>query len=127
MVSREFTSIDQLMDGAVSERFRDELKKVSDNLFDMSTDASKVRKLTLTFSFKPTEDRQFAELKVDVKSTLVPAAAMKQILFMAQEDSGAVHLIEQTNQIPGQIDIYGEEQDAPREAIFEFKPTANAD
>lgn len=31
MVSREFTSIDQLMDGAVSERFRDELKKVSDN------------------------------------------------------------------------------------------------
>lgn len=126
MASREFTSIDQLMDGAVSERFREELKKVSDNLFDMSTDANKVRTLTLTFSFRPTDDRQFAELKVDVKSRLVPATAMKQMLFMAQEDSGAVHLIEQTSQVPGQIDIYGEEQAMPKEAIFEFKP-AKAD
>ena len=42
-------------------------------------------------------------------------------MFMRQRDDGSVQVTEQTAQLPGQIDMAGEEQPMPN--VVEFKPS----
>lgn len=114
MASRELRSLDQLMDGGVVERFNAELKRVMDNVYDLRTEPERVRTLSLTFKFKPNERRDAAEMSVDVKTSLAPPIPLKQTVLMAQTDDGMVKLTERTNQLPGQVDMNGNEQPLPK-------------
>lgn len=114
MASRELRSLDQLMDGGVVERFNAELRRVMDNVYDLRTEPERVRTLSLTFKFKPNERRDAAEMSVDVKTSLAPPIPLKQTVLMAQTDDGMVKLTERTNQLPGQVDMNGNEQPLPK-------------
>ena len=92
MASREIKQLDNLMDGAVAERFNAELKKIWANIFDHRTSPTKPRAIT--------------------------PEAMKQMVMMRQLDDGTVVVTEHTDQIPGQMDMDGNEQSEPTIAQF---------
>lgn len=114
MISRELKSLDQLMDGALVERFNAALRQAMENVYDMRTDANKVRTINLVFKFKPNERRDAAEMTADVKVNIAPPMPLKQTVLMYQHDDGSVSLVERTEQIPGQIDMHGGEQPIPK-------------
>lgn len=109
MQQREIRRLDELMDGALTERFNMEMERVLQNVFDPNTDPRAKRGITIAISIAPNERRDAAEFKVDVKSKLAHPLAVSQTVLLAQNDDGAVTATEVTNQVPGQLDFGGEE------------------
>ena len=123
MISRDLKSLDQLMDGALVERFNQELAKLMENVYDLRTDPNKRRRISLIFDFKPNERRDAAEMSADVKIMTAPPIPLTQTILMSISDDGHVRLTERTDQVPGQISIEG--QEAPLPKIIEFEPPKN--
>lgn len=119
MASREINSLDQLMDGAVKERFNKELQKVWDNIYDYRTSATKARCITLVFKFQPNANRDAANMSFDVVPKLAPLEALQQTVLMHLCDDGTVQVTEHTDQVPGQIGLNGEESPLPN--VVQFK------
>lgn len=122
--NRDIKNLDTLMDGAVVERFNAELRKVLENIYDMRTDPIKKRKIVLEFAFTPSANRDAATMTYNVKTTLVPPKEIEQTVLMRQRDDGSVVVTERTDQIPGQIDMTGNEQPLPR--VIEFASDKNS-
>lgn len=118
MASRELRSLDQMMDGALTERFNAELAKLWDNVFDPNTDPMRTRTISLIFKFKPNERRDAADMMTDVQLKLASPTPLTQTVLIEQHDDGSVTAIERTSQVAGQIDIEGE-VNIPR--VIEFK------
>lgn len=107
-------SILEMARGAFQERVDYEMAKVVDNILDANTVAEKKRKVTITMVFAPDNDRQNIGVSFEVKSTLVPAAPAVTSLYIAGENSsGDVQVVEMVPQIPGQMNLDGQEQEAP--------------
>lgn len=119
MGQREYKGFDQLMGGTVSKRFNDELEVLWDNVYDYRTSATKTRSITLTVTIKPNANRDASTILYDIKSKPAPTDALQQTVFMRQRDDGSVQVTEQTDQVPGQIDMDGSEQPLPN--VVEFK------
>lgn len=109
MQHREIKRLDELMDGALTERFNYEMERVLQNVFDPNTSPTGKRNITITISIAPNERRDAAEFKVDIKSKLAYPVAVAQTVLLAQNDDGTVTATEVTNQVPGQLDMAGEE------------------
>lgn len=118
MAERPIKSLDDLMDGGVAERFNVELSKVWDNVYDPNTDSSKVRAVVLTVKIRPNERRDACDMRVSVQSKLAPQVELSQTVMITQRDDGSVLATERTDQIPGQIDIAGDESPMPRTISF---------
>lgn len=123
MAERPIKSLDELMDGGVAERFNLELAKVWDNVYDPNTDADKVRAVVLTVKIKPNERRDACDFRVSVQSKLAPQVELSQTVMITQRDDGSVLATERTEQVPGQLNIEGEESPMPR--TISFMRTAN--
>lgn len=119
MASREINSLDQLMDGAVKERFNKELQKVWNNIYDYRTSPTKARSIALVFKFQPNAKRDAANMSFDVVPKLAPLEALQQTVLMHLCDDGTVQVTEHTDQVPGQIDIEGGEVPIPN--VVQFK------
>jgi len=52
-------SVLEMAKGALIEQFNTEFVKIGSNILDPNTDATKARKITLTLTFKPDENREF--------------------------------------------------------------------
>lgn len=123
MISRDLKSLDQLMDGALVERFNQELAKLMENVYDLRTDPNKRRRISLIFDFRPNERRDAAEMSADVKIVTAPPIPLKQTILMSISDDGHVRLTERTDQVTGQISIDGQEIQLPK--VIEFEPPKN--
>lgn len=108
------SSILQMAKGAIQERVDYEVTKVIDNILDVNTDAKCKRKITLTIEMKPDENRQFISLSASAKSTLAPAVPIGTTLGIAADRNGEMVIVETVPQIPGQMNMDGEEQEAPK-------------
>ena len=117
-MARQIKQLDELMDGALTERFNWEMEKVLRNVFDPNTDPKTKRQIQILIEIAPNERRDAAAFKVDVKSKIAPPVAMTQTCFLYQDDEGNVTATEITRQVPGQIDMDGQEQPMPR--VVEF-------
>lgn len=107
-------SILEMARGAFLERVDYEMAKVFDNILDANTIAEKKRKLTVSIVFSPDNDRQNIGVAFECKSTLVPAAPATTSLYVAGENStGEVQVVEMVPQVPGQMGLDGQEQEAP--------------
>lgn len=104
---RQIKKLDELMDGALTERFNYEMERVLQNVFNVNTDPKRKRQIQIVIDISPNERRDAAEFKVDVKSKLAPPMAVAQTVMIYQDDDGNVTATEITNQIPGQIDMDG--------------------
>ena len=105
--TRQIGKLDELMDGALTERFNYEMERVLQNVFDVNTNPKAKRQIQIIIDIAPNERRDAAEFKVDVKSKLAPPMAVAQTVMIYRDDYGNVTATEITNQVAGQMDMEG--------------------
>lgn len=66
----QIVSLETLGGGAAVERFNYELQRVLDNIGDINTKPTAARKVQLTITIAPNEERTGAAVLINVKSTL---------------------------------------------------------
>ena len=115
---RPIKSLSDLMDGSVEERFNAELDKVWQNVFEPNTDPKKTRTLTLKVKIIPNERRDSCDFRVNVTSSLVPYTDMSQTVMLSVGADGTIMATERTGQVPGQLDIDGNETPIPQTIAF---------
>ncbi|SFG09882.1 hypothetical protein [Sporolactobacillus nakayamae] len=116
-------NLQTLAGGAVAERFNRELQQVLNNIADPNTDAKKKRKLTITVTFAPKEDRSLANISVLAKKGLVPAKEIETSFMLGQDQNGHVVAKELVSGIPGQtfIDQDGDIASDNGEKVVKFE------
>ena len=117
-MARQIKQLDELMDGALTERFNMEMERVLENVFDPNTDPEAKRQIQIIIEITPNETRNVANFKVDLKTKIAPPVPMTQMCFLHQNDAGDVTATEITREVPGQLDMDGGEQPLPR--VVEF-------
>ena len=80
----------EMAQGAFMEQFHRELNKVLANIADPNTDAKKARKITLTITLKPDENRDVVAVDAQSKSVLVPAKSLSTRIVIDREKDGTV-------------------------------------
>lgn len=91
-----------------------EMSKVVSNILDPNTKATAKRKLTITMELTPDDSRTNIVTSFTVKSTLATTNPLLTTLYVAGANStGGMQIVEMTPQIPGQISMDGEGQEAP--------------
>ena len=108
------SSLLQMAKGAIQERVDYEVSRVVDNILDMNTEAKAKRKVVLTVEMIPDADRQVVKITASAKSTLAPVTPVGTSLVITADGNGEMILAEIIPQVPGQINMDGEEQDAPK-------------
>lgn len=108
-------SILEMSMGAIMERVDYEMERVIDNIIDPNTKATGKRKITITLELVPSSDRKTVTVQSTAKSTLVATDPVVTGLYITTAPStGELMAYEMTPQIPGQVDVYGAEQPAPK-------------
>lgn len=112
--NRQAKSILEMARGAFMERVDTEMAKVIDNILDANTNPTQKRKVTLTLELTPDDDRQNILVNFAVQSKLAPMVPTRTSLWVAGElSTGEVQVVEMVPQVPGQMSMDGEEQEAP--------------
>jgi len=117
-MARQIRQLDELMDGALTERFNREMERVLANVFDPNTNPKAKRQIQIIIDVAPNERRDAAVLRVDVKTKTAPPVAIEQTVFLHMDDAGNVTASEITREVPGQIGMDGSEQPIP--SVIEF-------
>ena len=68
----EIYSMDQMLDGAVQEKFSQAMHELAEDVLDPNKKAKAKRKVTITLTVEPNEERDIAGMSVDVKTSLAP-------------------------------------------------------
>ncbi len=84
----------RLADGAIVEKLNRELDKITQNIVDKNTDPKKERKITLTLSFKPNENRDFVVTKIQTKTTLATEMGVETQVLVSKDNEGQLYLNE---------------------------------
>lgn len=108
------SSLLQMAKGAIQERVDYEVSRVVDNILDMNTEAKVKRKVVLTIEMVPDDDRQVVKIAASAKSTLAPVVPVGTSLVITSDGNGEMILAEIIPQVPGQLSMTGEEQEAPK-------------
>lgn len=107
--------------GKLSVQLNKALEKVTENIQDPNTDAQKVRKINVSISLRPNDERNFVSTTVETKLSLAPELGATTALSMGRDlRTGEVEAVEIFNQIPGQMnveDVIGQEEDEPQKAF----------
>ncbi|EFB76048.1 hypothetical protein SUBVAR_05832 [Subdoligranulum variabile DSM 15176] len=99
--------------GGIAEVVDREVDRVICNVLDPSTKATAKRKIVLTLTFNPDETRSRLDMDVQAKSTLAPVAPLKTDLCITKGRGGELLMAEMLPQVPGQIDMDGDEAPEP--------------
>lgn len=116
-------SIMSMARGAFEERVDYEMDKVIQNILDLNTKATAKRKITLTIELTPDDERQTISVAVQAKATLAPTNPVATALCITSDGNGEMVVAEMVPQIPGQINMDGTQQEAPK--ILKLVQTAN--
>lgn len=116
-------SILQMAKGAFEERVDYEMTRVIDNILDRNTKATAKRKITLTIELTPDDERRQIQVAVTAKSTLAATNPVATSLCITSDGNGEMVVAEMVPQIPGQINMDGTQQEAPK--ILKLVQTAN--
>ena len=108
------SSLLQMAKGAIQERVDYEVTRVVDNLLDMNTEAKAKRKVVLTITMVTDDDRRVVKVEASAKSTLAPVTPIGTSLVITADGNGEMMLAEIIPQVPGQISMSGNEQEAPK-------------
>lgn len=81
--------------GAFSAQINRAMEDVTKNVQDPNTDATATRKITVTITFKPNEQRNFVATGVQTKATLAPALGAVTAITMGKNiQTGDVEAVE---------------------------------
>lgn len=118
MAERPIKSLSDLMDGGLEERFNQELTKVWQNVYDPNTNPTAARKVVMEVKIVPNERRDSVQFHVNVSSKLAPHVALTQTVMLSLGADGTITATERTEQVPGQIDMEGNEAPLPSTISF---------
>ena len=118
MAERPIKSLSDLMDGGLEERFNQELTKVWQNVYDPNTNPTAVRKVVMEVKNVPNERRDSVQFHVNVSSKLAPHVALTQTVMLSLGADGTITATERTEQVPGQLDMEGNEAPLPSTISF---------
>ena len=105
-------SILEMARGAFAEQVDYEMSKIAENILDENTKASAKRKLTMTITFQPDEERRIIHVETTAKSALASANPVATALWVSKE-AGQAEMMERVPQLPGQMKMDGTEQEPP--------------
>ncbi len=83
-------NIGNINEGAAIDAFDLELRKVLENIADLSTVATATRTITLKVDFKPESDRCKVHTEFTIKTTLAGIEKHVSKIFVARTDEGAL-------------------------------------
>lgn len=113
--------LEQFAGGKLSVQLNKALEKITENVQDPNTDAQKVRKINVSISFRPNDERNFVATTVETKLSLAPELGATTALSMGRDlRIGEVEAVEIFNQIPGQMnvdDVIDQEEDETPKAF----------
>lgn len=107
-IGEEVVTLSTLAQGAALERFQDALGEVLKNIADPNTDAEAARKIVLTVTFVPADDRRMGDVKIDTKLQLAPATAVGTRVFFGKHQGQHVAVEHDPRQMRLGIDRPGE-------------------
>ena len=114
-------NLEEFAGGKLSVQLNKALEKVTENIQDSNTDAQKVRKINVSISPRPNDERNFVSTTVETKLSLAPELGATTALSMGRDlRTGEVEAIEIFNQIPGQMsvnDVIDQEEEEPQKAF----------
>ena len=114
-------NLEEFAGGKLSVQLNKALEKVTENIQDPNTDAQKVRKINVSISFRPNDERNFVATTVETKLSLAPELGATTALSMGRDlRTGEVEAVEIFNQIPGQMnvnDVIDQEEEEPQKAF----------
>lgn len=114
-------NLEQFAGGKLSVQLNKALEKITENVQDPNTDAQKVRKINVSISFRPNDERNFVAATVETKLSLAPELGATTALSMGRDlRTGEVEAVEIFNQIPGQMnvdDVIDQEEDETPKAF----------
>ena len=102
MSKKNYDSILRMARGAIEERVDYEMDRVMTNILDPNTKAAQKRKITLSIELMPDEERQ--QIQVSVTTSL----------YVTGDQNGELTVVEAIPQIPGQLQMDGDEQEPPK-------------
>lgn len=119
----KIVDLNSFANGAMAERFNQELQKVLDNIVDPNTDPKKARKVTLTVTINSNENRELANVSVKADSKLSPARNIETQLLMDYDSNGKVTGAELKSGVKGQtyLDPEGDVSDDKGNKIINLK------
>ena len=104
-------NIEKFSNGELTQQINREMEAVARNIADPNTEAKTARKITVTITLKPNEQRDFITTSITTKSTLAPTLGAVTALGIRKDlKSGEIEVGEIGNQIPGQLSIIDEVQ-----------------
>ena len=99
-------NIEQFSNGELTQQINREMEAVARNIADPNTEAKTARKITVTITMKPNEQRDFVTTSITTKSTLAPTLGAVTALGIRKDlKSGEIEVGEIGNQIPGQMSM----------------------
>ena len=114
-------NLEQFAGGKLSVQLNKALEKITENVQDPNTDAQKVRKINVSISLRPNDERNFVSTTVETKLSLAPELGATTALSMGRDlRTGEVEAIEIFNQRPGQMsvnDVIDQEEEEPQKAF----------
>lgn len=114
-------NLEEFAGGKLSVQLNKALEKVTENIQDPNTDAQKVRKINVSISLRPNDERNFVSTTVETKLSLAPELGATTALSMGRDlRTGEVEAIEIFNQIPGQMsvnDVIDQDEKEPQKAF----------
>lgn len=114
-------NLEQFAGRKLSVQLNKALEKITENVQDPNTDAQKVRKINVSISFRPNDERNFVATTVETKLSLAPELGATTALSMGRDlRTGEVEAVEIFNQIPGQMnvdDVIDQEEDETPKAF----------
>lgn len=114
-------NLEEFAGGKLSVQLNKALEKITENVQDPNTDAQKVRKINVSISFRPNDERNFVAITVETKLSLAPELGATTALSMGRDlRTGEVEAVEIFNQIPGQMnvdDVIDQEEDETPKAF----------
>lgn len=114
-------NIEQFSNGELTQQINREMEAVARNIADPNTEAKTARKITVTITLKPNEQRDFIATSITTKSTLAPTLGAVTALGIRKDlKTGEVEVGEICNQIPGQMSITDVEAQQPAGPVQEI-------
>lgn len=96
------SSMETIGGGIGPKLFRKGIEQILDNIADEATNPTIKRKINMSFSFKPDEDRHLTKVEVKMSTTLAQVGAKEAVVYLGLDHDGEYRM---TNSDPKQLEL----------------------
>ena len=104
----QYVKLSNIGGGVLDEIFQEEWEKILNNISDPNRPPLAKRKLTISITLQPNENRQAASISVDIKPTLAPVVSYKSIISIGKVQD-KIKAVEH-----GQMNLFDTENNKPK-------------